>query len=150
MPRKKPAAGHRGWAGLTALACAALLSAAATLHPDARGLGTHQQLGLAPCSMVTLTGYPCPTCGMTTAFALTTRARFREALTAQPAGFTLALLTVAALAASLYTVATGHRPGAAVRRPTPFVLGCSAFALLILGWGFKLIWGLATGVLPIR
>ena len=33
-------------------------------------MGTHQQLGLPPCNFVTLTGYPCPACGMTTSFAL--------------------------------------------------------------------------------
>ena len=47
--------------------CVALLSVAAWLTPDELGVGSHQQLGLPPCSMLTLTGYPCPTCGMTTA-----------------------------------------------------------------------------------
>lgn len=42
---------------------------AAGLKPDPRGYGTHQQLGLPPCSLRLLWGIPCPSCGGTTAFA---------------------------------------------------------------------------------
>jgi Protein of unknown function (DUF2752) len=48
---------------------------ALTLNPytedgEALPLGTHQQLGLPPCSFKTLAGVPCPSCGMTTSFTL--------------------------------------------------------------------------------
>src|ERR1700739_4433028 len=38
-----------------------------------RRMATHTQLGLAPCNFVLLTGKPCPSCGMTTSFALLVR-----------------------------------------------------------------------------
>ncbi len=58
-----------------ALAFTVVLTLAFTLNPyDADGnprtMATHTQLGLPPCNFVTLTGKPCPACGMTTSFAL--------------------------------------------------------------------------------
>ena len=60
---------------LMALAFTVVLTLAFTLNPyDADGnprtMATHTQLGLPPCNFVTLTGRPCPACGMTTSFAL--------------------------------------------------------------------------------
>jgi hypothetical protein len=44
-------------------------------NPDGtpRTMSTHTQLGMPPCNFVTLTGKPCPSCGMTTSFALLVR-----------------------------------------------------------------------------
>jgi hypothetical protein len=42
----------------------ALLATARWLTPDARGLGTHEQLGLPPCGFYLWYGLPCPSCGM--------------------------------------------------------------------------------------
>ena len=58
-----------------ALVFTVVLTLAFTLNPyDADGnprtMATHTQLGLPPCNFVTLTGKPCPACGMTTSFAL--------------------------------------------------------------------------------
>lgn len=46
-----------------------LLATAACLRPVEQGFGTHQQLGLPPCSAVQWFGRRCPSCGMTTAWA---------------------------------------------------------------------------------
>jgi hypothetical protein len=54
---------------LIALASWPILVVAAWLRPDARGFGTHQQLGLPPCAFSAVTGVPCPGCGLTTSFA---------------------------------------------------------------------------------
>ena len=43
--------------------------------------------------MVVVWGLPCPTCGMTTAFAHTVRGRWLAAARAQPAGFVAAIAT---------------------------------------------------------
>lgn len=56
------------------------------LAPDPAGVGTHTQLGLPTCGVYELFHKPCPSCGMTTAFALAARGRLGEALRVQPAG----------------------------------------------------------------
>ena len=60
---------HRLTLAAIAMALAALLAMAAYLRPAERGFGTHQQLGLPPCTSVLLFGRRCPSCGMTTAWA---------------------------------------------------------------------------------
>src|SRR3954447_16098360 len=45
-----------------------VLGVACWLRPDPRGMGTHQQLGLPPCTFYLYTDVPCPSCGMTTSF----------------------------------------------------------------------------------
>ena len=86
---------------LMALGFAVVLGIAIWLDPytangEARRISTHTQLGLKPCSMVALTGKPCPACGMTTSFALTVRADLANAARANWVGTGLCL-TVAAL-----------------------------------------------------
>lgn len=67
------------------------LAIAACLHPDSRGVGTHQQLGLPPCTFSIWFGLRCPLCGMTTAWAHTVRGQFGAALSANWGGPVLAL-----------------------------------------------------------
>ena len=60
---------------ILAVGFAAVIAVAAFLRPYsedgvANTMATHTQLGLEPCSMVVLTGKPCPACGMTTSFSL--------------------------------------------------------------------------------
>lgn len=57
-----------GWAVLVAGSWTTL-GIASWLRPDPRGFGTHQQLGMPPCTFTALTGIPCPGCGLTTSFA---------------------------------------------------------------------------------
>jgi len=88
----------RGLLLFAAAGLAGLLGLARTLVPDPRGYGTHLQLGLRPCSFVTMTGRLCPTCGMTTAFAWFTRGRVDQSWGANPAGCVLALLSIPLMA----------------------------------------------------
>jgi len=69
------------------------------LVPAPEGHGTHEQLGLPPCGMMVMTGRPCPTCGVTTAYALAAHGRFVDALVTQPFGLACFVLTAAAAAA---------------------------------------------------
>ena len=76
------------------------------LKPDPRGVGTHEQLLIFRCNFYSLTGLPCPFCGMTTAFAHMARGQMREALTAQPmgaAGFAACLLLLPILLGAVIT-----------------------------------------------
>jgi hypothetical protein len=59
---------------VTAVACVAFTIAAVVNPYDEAGRprthGTHRQLGLPPCTMLSTVGFPCPSCGMTTSIAL--------------------------------------------------------------------------------
>jgi hypothetical protein len=76
-------------------ACVAVLAVAASLEPDARGYGTHAQLGLPPCGFMLLTGAPCPGCGLTTAFSHAIRGHWMLAAEANPLGLLLFALVCA-------------------------------------------------------
>jgi hypothetical protein len=71
---------------------ALILTVAAIVEPDARGYGTHTQLGLPPCGFQMLTGSPCPGCGLTTAFAHAIRGDWSLAIAANPLGLGLFLV----------------------------------------------------------
>lgn len=85
----------RGTLLLLAAGLAGLFVVAARLDPyDAAGrplrLGAHQQLGLPPCSFAAAFGRPCPTCGMSTSFALLVHGDGLASLRANWAGTLLA------------------------------------------------------------
>jgi hypothetical protein len=87
--------------GLTGmlLGLAVVFGAACWLNPygaDGRALrlGTHQRLGLPPCTFYALTGLPCPSCGMTTSFALLVRGDLGSSLKANAVGTLLALIGI--------------------------------------------------------
>src|SRR5262245_30516557 len=80
------------------------LAIARHLHPSPRGLGTHEQLGLPPCPFLLLTGIPCPSCGLTTSFALAARLDFLSSLTVQPFGFIAFCLTLLAIPISIFLI----------------------------------------------
>jgi len=63
-----------------------ILFLAHLLNPDPSGLGTHKGLGLPPCGFYTMFHKPCPSCGMTTSFALLMHGRLLDAFKSQPAG----------------------------------------------------------------
>ena len=58
----------------------------------ARTMATHTQLGMPPCNFVLLAGKPCPSCGMTTSFALLVRGDIAASLRANWAGTVVAVL----------------------------------------------------------
>src|SRR5687768_14107082 len=92
-----PAPARLGWMGRScsagiALACLAVLLIATSIRPNPRGVGTHQQLGLQACQFEERTGLPCPTCGMTTSFALVVRGQVWRSFYVQPMGMVLAAL----------------------------------------------------------
>lgn len=72
----------------------AVLGLAAWLVPATQGHGTHRQLGLGECTILHLTGYPCPMCGMTTTFAHMAHLEPFTAVQTQPFGVVLFLLTL--------------------------------------------------------
>jgi len=83
-------------------------SVAFRLQPDPRGFGTHQQLGLPPCSFRSLVDVPCPSCGMTTAFSHFVRGHWGQSLRANCSGFLLALICAAQVPWCLISLWTGR------------------------------------------
>jgi hypothetical protein len=73
-----------------------VLAIAAWLEPDPAGVGTHKQLGLGGCTVLTLVGWPCPMCGMTTCFTHMAHFEPFAAVQVQPFGVLLYLVTLAA------------------------------------------------------
>jgi hypothetical protein len=77
-----------------ALVLLVLLVTAGTLTPDARGHGTHERLGLPPCTFYVIFARPCPACGMTTSWAWLLRGEIGHALAANTGGTLLAGLSL--------------------------------------------------------
>ncbi len=130
--------------------CAGILGLAGWLHPDPRGYGTHEQLGTAPCGMLILTGYPCPTCGMTTAFSHVVRGQWWRAVRAQPAGFVFALATFGAGICGGLALVRGRWPRLGTWFASPLMVSTALLTLLVLGWVYKIVVGRMTGELPYR
>lgn len=117
----------------------ALLVVASQLQPDPRGLGTHQQLGLPPCTFSMLFGQRCPACGMTTSWSLVTHGRVSEALNNHISGTVLAGL---ALTGGLTAVVAAARGKWFAWRPTERTVALAAVLLagLIVGeWTIRLL-----------
>lgn len=136
-------------AGIAAVALA-LLVVASRLTPNDRHMGTHRQLGLPPCGFVALTGLPCPTCGMTTAFVCVTHGQLRAALRAQVAGTLLAIGTAVVGMAAALCVVTGRYPTLNWYRVDAVRLVYWAALALVAAWGVGIALGLLDGSLPAR
>jgi len=117
-PSAAPRAGRgdRLAAAIVALVAGGVLAVAASLTPDGRGFGTHQQLGMPACSSEAIWGRPCPSCGMTTAFACFVRGDLLAALRAQVLGAVLAGATLLTALGGAVMAATGVDFGPLLRR----------------------------------
>ena len=135
---------------LVAAGSAIVLTVAARLTPAADGLGTHCQLGLPACGFLISTGLPCPTCGMTTAFAYMMHGMPVRAATAQPLGAMLCLAVGIAAGLGAFSAASGRAVRINWYRISPAALAVGTAALVIVAWGIKVGWGLASGALPYR
>lgn len=88
-----------------AVPCWALIAIAIWLRPDSRGYNTHTQLGLSPCALPATWGVPCPTCGMTTAFAHMAQGELAAGLRVQAFGAVLFVVMVVAAVVGTLQVA---------------------------------------------
>jgi hypothetical protein len=97
-------------AAMMAAALLVPLVIACLLEPNARGHGTHQQLGFPPCTLVALCGIRCPTCGMTTSWAALVRGRLSEGLAANVGGVLLAVGAIGSVIGLSSIAILGRRP----------------------------------------
>jgi Protein of unknown function (DUF2752) len=104
-------------------------------------LATHQQLGLPPCTFYALTGWPCPSCGMTTSFALLVRGDVVNSLKANAVGTLLALAGLALIPWGLASVVRGRLlAGARLARLAPKAL-ILFVVLMTVRWCLVLVLG---------
>lgn len=96
-----------------------LLVVAWFLEPDPEGKGTHQQLGFPPCGFLLISGRPCPSCGMTTAWSHFVRGDWTTGSQANVGGFLLAL---AAGPVGIWVLVSGLRGTWFVTQPNSIIL----------------------------
>jgi hypothetical protein len=134
----KPA-GRRLIALVVALGCAAVLGLAAWLSPAESGVGTHEALNMPPCGWIAIADLPCPTCGMTTAFAHAANGNLIQSFQAQPLGCLLAIGTAMALLVSMFVAVTGSRLAWSFTRLWTRGSAWIIAAAVVAAWGYKII-----------
>ena len=130
-------------AGLTAV-----LATAALLRPydeegKPRTQETHLQLGLPRCAFYDKTGYPCPSCGFTTSFALTMHADPANALRANSVGTLLAVFCLAVVPWSVISAWRGRYLFIVSAERALIVTLLTFVVLMLVRWGIvlALAWG---------
>lgn len=103
----------RAFLGIMALGLIVVLGVAAWLRPyDETGRpysqATHTQLGMPPCNMMLLYGKPCPSCGMTTSFALLAHGDVVNSLKANWVGTLMAAFWLGLIPWGLYGAIKGR------------------------------------------
>jgi hypothetical protein len=103
----------RGTLVFIALGLLAVFAVAVWLNPyDGEGrprlMETHRQMGLPPCTFKVVTGLPCPSCGMTTSFALLLHGDVWNSLKANAVGTLLASFCLALVPWNLACAARGR------------------------------------------
>lgn len=114
--------------GTGGLILAVLLSIAAWLSPNSKGMGTHQQLGLPPCTLVQLTGTRCPSCGMTTSWSYLMKGNLVGSVRANSAGCLIGLIALLISPWFITSAAVGRMT---VQVPSDWVL--IAITMLVVG-----------------
>lgn len=117
------------WA-FTGLVAGVVVALSAWLNPSPQGFGTHQQLGLPPCTFEAMTTVPCPGCGLTTSFAHMAHGHLLQAFGAHLMGPFLFAITLA------YAVSAPWAVRRALPLPTVINHNATAPALMVtLGAG---------------
>jgi hypothetical protein len=103
----------RGVLALLAVGLVAVFVTARFIVPYAEDgtplrMASHQQLGLPPCTFSVVTGVPCPSCGMTTSFALLARGDVSNSARANWVGTLLAAFCMLVLPWIVVSVALGR------------------------------------------
>ena len=112
----------------------ALLATAATLEPNPIGWGTHQQLGLPPCTIRAMLDVRCPACGMTTSWSHFVRGHWYRSLQANVGG---ALLALVATIAAPWVIVSGLRGfcwGGRLTENQVLYLAGTILSIVLLDW----------------
>jgi hypothetical protein len=132
--------------GAISLGLALLFALAAIVQPSPYHLGTHQELGLPPCSFLVLFGVPCPTCGMTTAWACLMHGDLPGAFRANSGGALLAFVSMAAAPWLLISAVSGRWLILKPRSQVAAYLSMGILAITLAQWAFHLLQRLNTKI----
>ncbi|MEZ6113180.1 MAG: DUF2752 domain-containing protein [Pirellulaceae bacterium] len=117
-----------------------LLVTAWMLRADSRGYGTHQQLGLPPCTFQQLFDMRCPSCGMTTSWALITRGQVAAAFQANVGGAVLAVLAAAIGPWCFASGVRGRWCGVQLNEWVALITLIAVMTVTIMDWCVRLWW----------
>jgi hypothetical protein len=134
---------RRARLGLAAagVALLGLLAITALLKPSPLAHGTHEQLGLPPCTFWVLFGRPCPTCGMTTAWAYLMRGEWTAAAQANLGGMLLGVLALAAAPWLLGSAACGRWLGISPSGKQAVSIAVVILSVTLIQWLLRLLAG---------
>jgi hypothetical protein len=131
----------RLWSAFLLLLFVPMLGIGLYLNPSPAGLATHTQLGLPPCGFYTEYGWPCPTCGYTTAVSHVAHGQWLTAIATQPGGAMVGFLAVACVILGTVGLTTGKWYG-----PSFFWFAWNRWRILIwtlivilVAWGYKIL-----------
>jgi hypothetical protein len=126
-----PVSGWARWShALLLLGVLVMVGVGLYLTPDPAGHGTHQQLGLPPCTIYYLTGRPCPSCGLTTSVSAILHGQFGLAWRANPMGYGIVAAATAIAFNSLFALLWGRSVRIENTRFTLLLLALLALWLL--------------------
>lgn len=129
--------GDRAVAAVVLLAGLAVVYALSMVVPDARGHGTHEQLGMAPCGWPAVMQAPCPTCGVTTAAAHMVHASPIDAIATQPFGAALAGSGLVLAAWAAWCLVAGRSFMVPLIRLPYGSIALGWLVLFLASWGYK-------------
>lgn len=116
------------------------------LEPDPRGFGTHQRLGLPPCTFQVLFHISCPSCGMTTSFSHFSRGEFASAWRANPAGLMLAVLCAMLIPWSWWSAWQSRTSGVSRPAETVMWLFITLAGVALVNWIVVLVQNRSVGL----
>lgn len=129
----------RFWLAAAGVGLLGLLATAAVLRPSQSGHGTHRQLGLPPCTFWVLFHRPCPTCGMTTAWAHLMRGEWIDACRANTGGALLGVLAMVAAPWLLGSAIRGRWLAAAPSERAAAWMSAIILLVIMTDWAIRLL-----------
>ncbi len=120
--------------GLTAVFGVALWLDPYQADGNPRRMETHRQLGLPPCTFYRVTGLPCPSCGMTTSFALLVRGDLVNSARANFVGTMLAAFGMVLVPWCVVAALTGRTPFIRSLERAVTVVVLAFLGLMLLRW----------------
>jgi hypothetical protein len=133
-----------------ALALCGVFAVALWLNPynadgSPRSMATHRQMGLPPCTFYQTTGLPCPSCGMTTSFALLMHGDVMNSLRANAVGTLLAVFCLLLIPWCLASAVMQRTLFLSSMERALTLVVLSFLGVMLLRWGIVLGWAWWSG-----